>query len=71
MLAALAEKGSRRPVTWVHVARNSAQHSFAEEARRLLTTLPQATSLVLYTQPGPEDRRGEHFDALGRLTGNT
>jgi ferredoxin-NADP reductase/MOSC domain-containing protein YiiM len=67
MLAALAEQVSRREVTWVHIARNSAQHSFADEARRLLATLPNARSLVLYTQPGPEDHRGEHFDAPGRL----
>ncbi|HEU4541322.1 MAG TPA: MOSC and FAD-binding oxidoreductase domain-containing protein [Jiangellaceae bacterium] len=69
MLTSLAEQRSRRPVTWVHVARNGARHSFAVEARRLLAALPQARSLVLYTQPEPKDRRGEHFDADGRLTG--
>jgi ferredoxin-NADP reductase/MOSC domain-containing protein YiiM len=69
MLAALAERRSPRPVTWIHVARNGAQHAFAGEARQLLTELPQANRLVLYTQPGPEDRQGEHFDAVGRLSG--
>ena len=69
MLGALAEQRSRRPVTWVHVARCGAEHAFAHEARQLLTGLPQATSRVLYTQPRPEDRPGEHFDAAGRLTG--
>jgi ferredoxin-NADP reductase/MOSC domain-containing protein YiiM len=69
MLAALAKQRSRRQVTWVHVARNSTQHSFADEARRLLATLPKARSLVLYTKPGPDDRRGEQFDDVGRLSG--
>jgi ferredoxin-NADP reductase len=69
MLAALAEQRSPRPVTWIHVARNGAQHAFAYEARQLLTELPRARILVLYTQPGPEDRQGEHFDAVGRLSG--
>jgi ferredoxin-NADP reductase len=69
ILAALAEQRSRRPLTWVHVARCGAEHAFADEARQLLTGLPRATSRVLYTRPRPEDRPGEHFDAVGRLTG--
>jgi ferredoxin-NADP reductase/MOSC domain-containing protein YiiM len=69
MLAAVAEQCSRREVTWVHVARNRAQHAFAEEANRLLATLPQARSLVLYTKPGPDDHRGAQFDDVGRLSG--
>ncbi|MFI7068154.1 MOSC domain-containing protein [Kribbella sp. NPDC050124] len=69
MLGALAERHSPRPVAWIHVARCGAEHAFADEARELLTALPQATSLVLYTQPRPQDQLGEHFDAAGRLAG--
>lgn len=67
MLGALAERRSRRPVAWVHVARCGAEHAFAREARQILTSLPQATSYVLYTQPGRADRPGEHYDTTGRL----
>jgi ferredoxin-NADP reductase len=69
MLAAVAEQRSRREVTWVHVARNRAQHAFAAEADRLLATLPEARSLVLYTKPGPDYHRGVEFDDVGRLSG--
>ena len=36
MLAALAEVRDSRPVTWIHVARSSAEHAFAEPVRAWL-----------------------------------
>jgi ferredoxin-NADP reductase len=68
MLGGLAEQRTPRPVTWVHVARSGAEHAFADEARQMLSRLRQSTSLVLYTQPRPEDPSGERFDVAGRLT---
>ncbi|HEU4945551.1 MAG TPA: MOSC and FAD-binding oxidoreductase domain-containing protein [Kribbella sp.] len=68
MLGALAERRSRRAVTWIHVARRGAEHAFAHEAREMIAMLPRATSYVLYTRPGPADRLGDDFDAAGRLT---
>jgi len=67
MLGALAQKRSRRSVTWVHVARFGAAHAFAAEARQLIAVLPRAISYVLYTRPRQEDRLGAHYDAKGRL----
>lgn len=68
MLGALARERSPRQVTWIHVARSSAEHPFADEARRLLAGLPRATAHVRYTRPEPQDVLGRHFDATGRLT---
>ena len=68
MLAALAGSGSRRPVTWIHVARSGAEHTLAGEARGLLARLPSARAHVRYTRPAPGDRPGVDFDAPGRLT---
>src|SRR5919199_1727837 len=68
MLAALAGSGSRRPVTWIHVARSGAEHALAGEARGLLARLPSARVHVRYTRPAPGDRPGVDFDAPGRLT---
>jgi ferredoxin-NADP reductase len=65
MLHVLASAGSSRPVWWVHSARNRAEHAFKEEARRLLTQLPDAHHLICYSQPGERD---EGFDHRGRLT---
>lgn len=67
MLAALAEAGGERPVTWVHVARSGAEHAMAGEARELLARLPAARSHVRFTRPGIGDRARADFDEAGRL----
>jgi len=67
MLGALAEKRSRRPITWIHVARCGAASAFSSEARQLIAVLPRARSYVLYTRPRREDRPGKHYDAKGLL----
>jgi ferredoxin-NADP reductase/MOSC domain-containing protein YiiM len=67
MLGALADRRSRRPTSWIHVARCGAEHAFANEARQMIAALPRATSYVLYTQPRLEDRPGEQYDVRGRL----
>ncbi len=68
MLAALAEAGDRRPVTWIHVARSSAEHAFAEPVRAWLHGLPSARAHIRFTQPLAGDRVGRDCDAFGRLT---
>ena len=65
MLHVLASAGSSRPVWWVHSARNGAEHTFKEEASRLLAQLPDAHHLVCYSQPDAVD---SGFDHRGRLT---
>ncbi|MGZ6642749.1 MAG: MOSC domain-containing protein [Solirubrobacteraceae bacterium] len=68
MLGALAKAGSRRPVTWVHVARSGRCHALAREARALLAALPAARIHVRYTRPDAADMREGGFDATGRLS---
>jgi hypothetical protein len=65
MLHSLAAADSARQVWWLHGARNSAEHVFAQEARTLLAELPDAHSVVCYSRPGPDDRG---YDIAGRLT---
>jgi ferredoxin-NADP reductase/MOSC domain-containing protein YiiM len=67
MLHALAAAKSRRPVWWLHGARNRGDHSFAEEVRAAVKALPLARSHIRYSAPGPGDRPGVDFDAEGRL----
>ncbi len=69
MLHTLADEHSDREVWWLHSARNARQHSFAEEARTLLASLPRARSRVYYSDPDPDDRQGLDFDTAGRLSG--
>ena len=53
MLHALASEqaasGRRRPVWWIHVARDEAEQAFAAEAGELLAALPVAHQQVFYT----------------------
>ncbi len=64
MLYALAAEPSKRDVWWFHGARNGNEHPFAEEARRLVQSLPHAGSYVQYSQP---NHLASRFDAIGRL----
>jgi ferredoxin-NADP reductase len=68
MLEALAKEHSERQIWWLHGARSSRDHSFAAEARALLAELPNASTHVYYSRPGPDDLQGRDYDAAGRLT---
>lgn len=67
ILAALAEAGSRRPVWWVHGARNRSEHSFAREAYALLARVRHGHRHVRYSRPDEAERVGEDYDASGRV----
>jgi len=68
MLHALAATNSTRPVFWLHTARDGQHHPFADEVRRLIRSLTNARSYVCYTRPRPGDKKGENFNASGRLS---
>ena len=68
MLHALATEHADREIWWLHGARSSRDHAFAEEARSLLASLPDVRARVYYSRPGPNDREGRDFDHAGRLT---
>ncbi|HEX6484731.1 MAG TPA: MOSC and FAD-binding oxidoreductase domain-containing protein [Ktedonobacteraceae bacterium] len=67
MLHTLAAEASPREVWWLFAARNRDEHPFAQEARRLLLTLPKGRSSITYSRPGQEDRPGRDFDAVGHF----
>ena len=58
MLHALAAERPPRQVWWIHGARNAAEHAFAQEAQDLLAQLPDAHSVIRYSETS------------GRLTGD-
>ena len=49
MLYQLADAKSTRDVWWIHTARDANQYAFADEAHRLLQSLPRAHERVFYT----------------------
>ena len=69
MLHTLAAEATTREIWWLQGARNRAGHSFRDETRDLLKSLPHAHRLICYSAPGPDDLSGSDFDVAGRLTG--
>ena len=68
MLSALAAKKSNRQIWWLHGARNSADHPFADEVRGLLAGLPNTRAEICYSAPRPADQLGTDYTIRGRLT---
>jgi ferredoxin-NADP reductase/MOSC domain-containing protein YiiM/ferredoxin len=68
MLHTLVKEHSDRQISWLHGAQNGRGHAFAAEARALLASLPNVSSRVYYSRPGPNDREGHDFDRAGRLS---
>lgn len=67
MLHALASEHSQREVWWLFGARNKRDHSFAQESRVLLETLPHSRSHIQYSRPDVDDRLGSDYNAPGRF----
>lgn len=70
MLAA-AQTSPSRQVWWCYGTRDSNEHPFAEEVRRVLGRLPHSRSVVAYSKPGSLDRIGIECDIHGRLNLST
>ncbi len=68
MLHALHDRRSTRDIWWLHGARNRSEHAFAEEAASLLDDLAHVHRRIWYSRPGPTDRAGTDYDAVGRIT---
>lgn len=68
MLHALAARRATLPVLWLHMARDRVHHAFAAEVRRVMPALAHGRSYICYSKPGPDERLGADFDAIGRLS---
>ena len=65
MLHALVSGRSRREVFWLYGARSGSDHPFAGEARALVRALAHGHLVYRYSRPGPGDRPGVDYDAVG------
>ena len=68
MLHALHDRRSTRDIWWLHGARNRSEHAFADEAPSLLDDLAHVHRRIWYSRPGPTDRAGTDYDAVGHIT---
>lgn len=67
MLKSLVACRDPRQVSFFHVARDAAHHSFASEARELARQSRRVLLHVSYSQPAAGDELGRDYDAAGRL----
>jgi len=65
MLKSLAHQGVDRPVHFVHAARNSRAHAFADEVRRLAAENPNIQTHFRYDAPLDDDLREGRCDSAG------
>lgn len=68
MLHAAVESRSRRPIRFVHGARNRRSDAFAAEINALVATGAPIERRVHYSAPEAADEPGVHFDKAGRIT---
>lgn len=73
MLHTLVASDERRPVWFIHGARNGRNHPLENEVRNLAAGLPRVTLHVAYSQPLPDDLSNnvseKRFDSRGRVDG--
>jgi nitric oxide dioxygenase len=65
MLKAVANAAVTTPVYFVHAARNSRVHAFANEVRDIVDRHPNIHKHFRYDSPLPGDLRDEHCDSRG------
>ena len=66
MLKAHAVRHDQPPLLWIHQTRDGSSHAFSGETRSLIDEHGMSAR-IFYSRPGADDRRGDHFDEVGRL----
>ncbi|MCG6861436.1 MAG: 2Fe-2S iron-sulfur cluster binding domain-containing protein [Chromatiaceae bacterium] len=69
MLDAIAVGGTRRPVWFIHGARNGREHAMGALVRRLVREHDNVHAHICYSRPTDSDRRGRHYDTVGHVDG--
>jgi nitric oxide dioxygenase len=67
MVSNLAHHGVKSRVHFIHAARNSRHHAFADEVRRLAARCPSIQTHFCYDAPLPDDIRHNRCDSTGLL----
>ncbi|MEM7215139.1 MAG: pyridoxamine 5'-phosphate oxidase family protein [Pseudomonadota bacterium] len=68
MLHELAQEETKRPVWFIHGARNSTTRAFGDEVAALVEAHSNINSQIFYSKPEPQDRMGIDYDCSGRVT---
>ncbi|MEM7442883.1 MAG: pyridoxamine 5'-phosphate oxidase family protein [Pseudomonadota bacterium] len=71
MLHAVAVECGKRPVWFVHGARDSSHHALRDEVDRIVGDRPNISNHILYSRPGASDRIGTDYHKRGRVDAQT
>ncbi|KAF2744616.1 globin-like protein [Sporormia fimetaria CBS 119925] len=67
VLNALVEGGTNRPITWIHVARNSKTRAFKKHTDELAANNKNIHTAYFSSHPLDTDEQGQDYDFEGRL----
>ena len=67
MLNTIVRSGTRRPVWFIHGARNGREHAMGAHVRRIAEENDNAQVHIRYSQPEAGDRVGRDYDSQGHL----
>lgn len=65
MLNGIVDSGSRRPVWFIHGARNGREHALGEHVRRVAEENDNVSVHIRYSKPLPDDVPGRDYDDQG------
>ena len=68
MLNAIAQTGSKRPVWFIHGARDGSEHAMGKHVRRVAKEHENVNVHVSYSRPRPQDVQGRDYDARGHVS---
>ena len=67
MLNSIVDSGARRPVWFIHGARNGREHALGGHVRRLAAEHENVRVHIRYSQPEAQDDEGRDYDSRGRV----
>ena len=69
ILRSITSETSKRPVWFIHGARNSRYHPLAAEVTQIADMHKNVFTHIAYSQPEPGDALGKDYDSEGRISG--
>ena len=67
MMNAIVRSGSRRPVWFIHGARNGREHAMRQHVRMIAEQNDNFHAHIRYSDPDPDDVEGRDYDSPGRV----
>ncbi len=67
MMTAIVQSGTRRPVWFLHGARNGREHAMGARVRAMAEDNDNVHAHILYSQPEAGDIEGRDYDGRGRV----